>query len=79
VLQIVTVNVKDDMETQKYSSATRSELAQRYNVSMPTFKKWLDMIPNLILSDKQRTLTPKQVEIIFTHLGEPPLTRINCH
>lgn len=60
------------METQKYHSATRTELAQRYGVSMPTFKKWLMLIPNLEIADNVRTLTPKQVEVIIKHLGEPP-------
>jgi hypothetical protein len=59
------------METQKYHSTTRTELAQRYGVSMPTFKKWLMLIPNLEIADNIRTLTPKQVEAIFIHLGEP--------
>ena len=58
--------------TAKYKASTRSALAEQYKVSLPTFRKWLMKIPNLELSDNQRTLTPKQVERIYTHLGEPP-------
>jgi hypothetical protein len=56
----------------KYRASTRSALATQYNVSLPTFRKWLVKIPDLDLSDDQRTLTPKQVEKIMIHLGEPP-------
>jgi hypothetical protein len=58
--------------TAKYKTSTRSALAEQYKVSLPTFRKWLMRIPDLELSENQRTLTPKQVERIFTHLGEPP-------
>ncbi len=56
----------------KYRTSTRSALAAKYNVSLPTFRKWLEKIPDLDLSDNQRTLTPKQIEKIMIHLGEPP-------
>lgn len=56
----------------KYRTSTRSVLAAQYNVSLPTFRKWLVKIPDLELSDNQRTLTPKQIEKIMIHLGEPP-------
>lgn len=56
----------------KYRASTRSALAAQYNISLPTFRKWLVKIPNLDLADNQRTFTPKQVEMIMIHLGEPP-------
>lgn len=72
MLRLLQKTYKQKMETQKYHSATRTELAQRYGVSMQTFKKWLVLIPNLEIPDNLRTLTPKQVETIVLHLGEPP-------
>ncbi len=56
----------------KYHPMNRTELARKYKVSIPTLKKWLGLIPELILIENQRIFTPKQVEIIITHLGEPP-------
>ncbi len=56
----------------KFHSMNRTELAQKYKVSIPTLNKWLVLIPNLSLMENQRIFTPKQVEIIINHLGEPP-------
>ena len=60
------------MKIQKYNSSTRTELALRFKVSLPTFNNWLELIPNLNLIKNKRILTPKQVEMVFSHLGEPP-------
>ena len=49
---------------------TQRELCNIYGVTEETFKKWLLKITNL----EPRTgnfYTPKQVEIIFNHLGTP--------
>lgn len=59
------------MELRNHRPATRSQLAKRYGVSIETFKKWLNMIPNLDLCPTNRVLTPKQVGSIIEHLGEP--------
>jgi transposase len=56
------------MKTKAYS---KTELARMYNVHYDTFKKWLKGVPDLDLKPTQRILTPKQVEKIFKHLGEP--------
>lgn len=56
----------------KFPPMNRSEFARKYKVSVPTFNKWLVLIPNLSLMENQRIFTPKQVEIIINHLGEPP-------
>lgn len=56
----------------KYSATNRTEFARKYKVSVPTFNKWLALIQDLKLIDKQRIFTPKQVSIIINHLGEPP-------
>ena len=55
-----------------YKPSTRTELAKRYGVSAETMKKWLGQVPELSLTSRIRTLTPKQVEHIIKHLGEPP-------
>ncbi len=55
----------------KPTAATKTDLARLYNVHYDTFKKWLEKIPDLELDACQRVLTPKQVQKIFAHLGEP--------
>lgn len=55
----------------KANTATKTQLAAQYKVHYNTFLKWLKMIPELNLDSKQRILTPKQVQIIYNHLGEP--------
>jgi hypothetical protein len=55
----------------KIKSYSKSELAAQYGVHVNTFTKWLKSIPNLMLTQFQRKLTPKQVEIIINFLGEP--------
>ena len=52
---------------------TQKELSKKYLVSYNTFKKWIKSIPELRLSANQRLLTPKQIDIIYTNLGEPPI------
>lgn len=55
----------------KIKSSTRTQLAASYNVSLATLNKWLKKIEGLKIEPNTRILTPKQVEIIFLHLGEP--------
>ncbi|MEO6731920.1 MAG: DUF4248 domain-containing protein [Ferruginibacter sp.] len=55
----------------KAQTATKTQLAKHYKVHYNTFIKWLKMIPELELNPTQRILTPKQVQIIYNHLGEP--------
>ncbi|MCF8324590.1 MAG: DUF4248 domain-containing protein [Leadbetterella sp.] len=57
--------------TMKIKSSTKTELALSYNISLITLNKWIKEIDGLNLDPKKRILTPKQVEIIFNHLGEP--------
>jgi len=54
-----------------YKPLTKKELSKKYKVSYNTFIKWLSNIPELKLFPNQRTLTPKQIEIIYNGLGEP--------
>lgn len=53
------------------SVCTKSQLAQQYGVTYGTFSKWLKIVPDLVLTPGQRILTPKQIELIVQHLGEP--------
>ncbi len=55
----------------KAETSTKTQLAKQYKVHYSTFVKWLQMIPDLNLTKGQRLLTPKQVELIYKHLGEP--------
>jgi transposase len=50
---------------------TKKELSKKYMVSYNTFIKWLKNVPELKLYANQRTLTPKQIEIIYNELGKP--------
>ncbi|PWK28246.1 hypothetical protein LV89_01027 [Arcicella aurantiaca] len=60
------------MEIHKYPTMTRTQLAQQYQVCLPTFNRMLSMIPDFTYDKNLRTLTPKQVGLIYQHLGEPP-------
>jgi len=55
----------------KAEAASKTQLAQLYKVHYNTFIKWLKLVPGLKLDKKQRIFTPKQVQQIFDHLGEP--------
>lgn len=54
-----------------YKPTTKKELSKKYKVSYNTFIKWLKNIPELKLFPAQRTLTPKQIDIIYKELGFP--------
>jgi len=51
--------------------ATKKELAIAYNIHPQTLSKWLMSVPDLNMSPKQRIFTPKQLKLIYDHLGEP--------
>lgn len=52
---------------------TKKELAVIYQVSYGTFLRWLKQIPELSENNisKRRLLTPKDIKIIYSELGEP--------
>ena len=54
-----------------YKPLTKKQLSKKYKISYNLFKKWLENIPDLYLYPNQRTLTPKQIEIIYNELGLP--------
>lgn len=57
--------------TENPKAMSKAQLADAYGVHPTTLRKWLQMVPNLGLQDGQRILTPRQVQLVFEHLGEP--------
>jgi hypothetical protein len=55
----------------KATTASKSELANQYGISVKTLCKWLENIPELNIEKNARLLTPKQVGLIYEKLGEP--------
>ncbi len=77
--------MKKMIENFTLRSYTKAELAHLYNPTMTydcalrTFRRWLIRVPVLCdelkrtgYQDKQHVLSPRQVQIIFRYLGEPP-------
>jgi len=56
---------------QKPKTLSKGELSRAYGIHISTLNKWLVEVPGLELKKGQRVLTPKQVELIMEHLGEP--------
>jgi hypothetical protein len=56
------------METIKYPSLSKKMLAERYEITLPTLNKWLNLVPNLENVKTTRIFTPKQVKLIIEHL-----------
>ncbi len=54
----------------KYKAMTRQDLQDAYNVNYWTLYNWLKKIPNLNIR-YVRVFSPKQVQAIVEHLGEP--------
>lgn len=55
-----------------YKSMTRLDLQEAYEVNYYLLSQWLKQIPNLNYKYKQ-IFNPKEVQLIFEHLGEPNL------
>lgn len=56
----------------KLVSKNLSVLMGEYKVSAHTMKKWLRKIPDLSVDNRDtREYTPKEVEMIYKHLGVP--------
>ncbi len=53
-----------------YKSIDRLDLQDLYGVNYKTFRLWLRSVPNLDVR-YVRIFNPKQVKMIFDHLGEP--------
>ena len=66
------------MEPFKIRTYGRTELAQLYCPGICPLNQWIDFHPTLrselhalVPSDKVRTYTPAQVQLIYNALGEP--------
>lgn len=55
----------------KPQTFSKSELARLYRVHPATFRRWIDLIPDLELKPHKKLLTPLQVQKILQHLGQP--------
>lgn len=49
----------------------KTQLSRAYNVHISTFSRWVKKFENKLGDVTGRVYTPKQVAIIFEHLGEP--------
>jgi hypothetical protein len=54
----------------KPQSMTRQQLADQYNICTITFNRWL-IRAKIEIPKNIKILTPAQVEIIFSKIGEP--------
>ena len=50
-------------------SKSKQQLRIEFNVSRNTFNSWIRKIPGFIVDKKARILQPKDVQIIYEHLG----------
>lgn len=50
---------------------TKKQLAQDYNISPNTLKRWLKSVPGLQNTQKKRIFTPLELHFIYLHLGNP--------
>jgi hypothetical protein len=70
------------MDTTNHLSGreTNKTLAAKYHVNIRTFRKWLKPIEYLF-ADKiaigRRDYTPREVKMIYEHLGEPEMDKNN--
>ncbi len=56
----------------RLTSKNLSTLAAEYRVSQHTMKKWLRLVEGLTVEGRTtRDYTPKEVELIYLHLGVP--------
>jgi hypothetical protein len=59
------------MKIPKNKAMTRTQLSSYYGVCLATFNKMLVKIPEFTFDKASRILTPKEVETIIKHLGNP--------
>jgi transposase len=60
------------MDSKNYpiKAYSKKEMTNMYGIHRFTFLKWIKKIPEIEINRK-RLFTPKEVEIIFNHLGPP--------
>lgn len=50
---------------------SKQQLAEAYNISFYTLKRWLEPIKEELGEYRGKTYTPKQVQMIYDLLGRP--------
>ncbi|MCU4174001.1 hypothetical protein [Carboxylicivirga sp. N1Y90] len=55
----------------KIVAQSKIQLAEAYQVSLKTFKHWIQPIKGELGEYRGKTFTPKQVQIIYDLLGRP--------
>ncbi len=63
--------IEENMKISKNKAMTRTQLATFYGVCLVTFNKLLLKVPNFSFDKSSRMLTPKEIETIINHLGDP--------
>ena len=63
--------INENMKIPKNRAMTRTQLASYYGVCLATFNKMLVKIPDFTFDKSSRILTPKVINTIITHLGDP--------
>ena len=63
--------INENMKISKNRAMTRTQLASHYGVCLATFNKMLVKIPDFTFDKSSRILTPKVINTIITHLGDP--------
>lgn len=60
------------------TAKTKSQLADKYNVDTRTFVNWIKKnvplgkeLKKLGYHDRDKTFTPKQIEVIYQYIGDP--------
>ena len=54
-----------------FTSKTKKDLKNEYNVSWVTLRKWLLRVPDLNLTKQKQFFTPLEMQQIYAHLGKP--------
>lgn len=60
----------ENLRSEKITSCTLAELAAKYNVCVPTIKKWLSPFISYIGEPSGYIYTPEQVRKIIQKIGE---------
>ncbi len=63
----------------RYKAVSKSVLHQSYECSPYTFRQWIKKINKDLGAYEGGLYTPKQVQMIVDHLGEPPIVEHIIH
>ena len=58
-------------ESIKPRAMSKKELATSYNICVRTLNKWIAKFPEIVLDENTKILTPEQVKMIYSKIGEP--------